>query len=116
MAVDDVHLLAGKEPAQLTKADKGVAALYDVDGYAHLLGVVGELAAHEAEQLGVDRAVQLSQKVEHMGLGAAGVAAADKVYNSHFAHSFGSAGALSSGFSMFTWGQCSSRYSSPTWV
>ena len=87
-----------------------------MDGHAHALGVVRELTAPEAYKLGVDRGVQLPQKVEHMGLGAAGVAAADKVDNSHFAHSFIPAGVLPSSFSMSTWGQCSSRYSSPTWT
>ncbi len=116
MAVDNIHLPAGEELFKLSKTYKGVAALYHVDGYAHFPGVVGKLASHEAEQLCVDRAVQLPQKVEHMGLCAASVAAADKVDNSHFVPSFAPAGALPSSFSMSTWGQCSSKYSSPTWT
>ena len=83
VAVDDVHLLAGQQALKLLQAHHRVAGLDHLDGNAHFLRVVGELAPAKAEELGVDGLVQLLEQVEHMGFGAAGVAAADQMDNAH---------------------------------
>ena len=54
-----------------------VVAAEDLCGDAHGPCLLGEGAVPEANQLGGDAFVQILQQAQHMGLGAAGVAAAD---------------------------------------
>ena len=120
VAMDDVDLLPGYQLFQLPQPTDGVPGLDYVDGHAHLGRVVGELPLAEAHQLGVDEIVQLPQQVEHMGFRAAGVAAADQVNYAHTVHSFVFISSIFKpaliSFFMWMWGQCSSRYSSPSWA
>ncbi len=88
VAVDDINFLPSHLLFQLRQAPNGVAGFNDVNGDAHFLRVGGKISLAEAEELGVNKAVQLLKQVEHMGLGPAGVAAANQMDHSHSHHSF----------------------------
>ena len=68
---------------QLTANPQHVVAAADHGGNAHVPGLLGKGALPEAHQLGMDVLIQMLQQTQHMGLGAAGVAAADEVNDFH---------------------------------
>ena len=55
----------------------------DHGGDPHGPGLLGKGAVPEADQLGGDGFVQILQQTQHMGLGPAGVAAADEMDDLH---------------------------------
>ena len=60
-----------------------VVAAADHGGDAHGPGLLGKGAVPEADQLGGDGFVQVLQQAQHVGLGPAGIAAADEVDDLH---------------------------------
>ena len=68
---------------QLPPDAKDVVSRHDLRGDAHLPGLLGEGAVPEAYQLGGDGLIQVLQQAQNMGLGPAGVAAADEMNDFH---------------------------------
>ena len=60
-----------------------VVSAADHGGDPHGPGLLGKGAVPEADQLGGDGFVQILQQTQHMGLGPAGIAAADEVDDLH---------------------------------
>ena len=60
-----------------------VVAAADHGGDPHGPGLLGKGAVPEADQLGGDGFVQILQQTQHMGLGPAGIAAADEMDDLH---------------------------------
>ena len=68
---------------QLPPGAEDVVAPADHGGNAHLAGLLGKGAVPEADKLGGDGFVQILQQTQHMGLGPAGIAAADEMDDLH---------------------------------
>ena len=68
---------------QLPPQMGNVVPAADHGGDPHGPGLLGKGAVPEADQLGGDGFVQILQQTQHMGLGPAGIAAADKVDDLH---------------------------------
>ena len=60
-----------------------VVSAADHGGDPHGPGLLGKGAVPEADQLGGDGFVQILQQTQHMGLGPAGIAAADEMDDLH---------------------------------
>ena len=60
-----------------------VVSAADHGGDAHGPGLLGKGAVPEADKLGGDGFVQILQQTQHMGLGPAGIAAADEMDDLH---------------------------------
>ena len=83
VAVDDVEALLPDQGFQLLRGGREVVARHDPGVDAHAAGVLGKLALHEADHGDADLFAQCRQQAQHMGLGAAHVAAADEGQNFH---------------------------------
>ena len=68
---------------QLPPQVGNVVPAADHGGDAHGPGLLGKGAVPEADQLGGDGFVQILQQTQHMGLGPAGIAAADEMDDLH---------------------------------
>ena len=83
VAVDQLKAAVSDIGRQFSAEPGDVVALHDLRGDAQAPGLLGEGTVPEADQLGRDGLVQVLQQTEHMGLGAAGVAAADEMDDFH---------------------------------
>ena len=63
--------------SQLTAEAGNVVSAHDFGGDAHAAGFLGKRTVAETDHLGSNRLIQILQQTQNMGLGTAGVAAAD---------------------------------------
>ena len=81
--MDDLIAAVPDIGRQLPPDAEDVVSRHDLRGDAHGPGLLGEGAVPKADQLGGDRLVQILQQAEDVGLGPAGVPAADEVNDLH---------------------------------
>ena len=77
VAVDDLVATLLDIGGQLPTEPGNVVAAHDLRGDAHAAGLLCKGTVPEADHLGGDGLVQILQQTQYVGLGAAGVAAAD---------------------------------------
>ena len=83
VAVDELVAALFDIRRQLAAEAGDVVAAHDLHRDAEGAGLLGKGTVPEADQLGGDGLVEVSQQAEDVGLGPAGVAAADEMYGFH---------------------------------
>ena len=81
--MDQLESLLPDITGQLPADPQHIVPAADAGGNAELSGLVGKGTVPEAHQLCGDGLVQILQQAEHVGLGAAGIAAADEMDDLH---------------------------------
>ena len=88
VAVDDLKSAVENVAGELAADAEDVVPGHDLGGDAELAGLLGKGTVPEADELGGDRLVEVGQQAQYVGLGSAGVAAADKMDDFHSVPSF----------------------------
>ena len=83
VAVDELIAALPDIGRQLAPDAQDIVTAADHGGDAQVTGLLGKGAVPEAQQLGVDMLIQVLQQAQHVGLGSAGVAAADQMNDFH---------------------------------
>ena len=83
VAVDDLVAAGLDVVCQFPPQPGDIVAAHDFGGNAHAPGLLGKGAVPEADELGGNGLVKVLQQAQNMGLGAAGVAAADEMDDFH---------------------------------
>ena len=83
--ITGAYPLGSRFPAvrELAAEAGDVVAAHDLHRDAEGAGLLGKRTVPEADQLGGDGFVQILQQTQHMGLGPAGIAAADEMDDLH---------------------------------